>query len=119
MNLVRLFENSPNIMEVDVGRSIFSRGDAAPEMYVVLEGKVEIRLGDRALETIEPGGFFGEMAMIDAAPRSADAVAQTKCRVAVVDEKHFIFMVQQTPFFALEVMRTLVGRLRQMNRRLK
>ncbi len=118
MNLVRLFENSPDIVEVDVGGAVFSEADEVDAMYVVLEGTVEIRLGDRTLETIEPGGFFGEMALIDPSPRSATAVAQTRCRLAAVDEKRFLYMVQQTPFFAIEVMRTLVGRLRQMNRRL-
>lgn len=119
MNLIRLFENSPNILDLDVGSAVFSRGDEAAEMYVVLEGKVEVRIGDRSLETIDAGGVLGEMALIDASPRSADAVAQTKCRLAVVDEKRFVSMVQQTPFFALEVMRVLVARLRQMNRRIR
>jgi CRP-like cAMP-binding protein len=118
MNLVRLFENSPKIIEVGVGDLIFSRGEPGNEMFVVLEGTVEIRLGDRTLETIDAGGFFGEMSLIDTDARSATAVAQTKCRLAAIDEKRFLYMVQQTPFFALQVMRTLVARIRQMNRRL-
>ncbi len=119
MNLIRLFENSPTIIEVDVGGLIFERGDAGAEMYVLLEGKVEVRLGDRSLENIEAGGFFGEMALIDPAARSATAVAQTKCKLAVVDESRFLYMVEQTPFFALQVLRTLVARVREMNRRIE
>ncbi len=119
MDLVGLFESSPKVIDVDVGEMIFSRGDNGGEMYVVLEGKVEVRLGDRSLENVEAGGFFGEMALIDTAARSATAVAQTKCRLAVVDEERFLSMVQQTPFFALHVMQTLVVRVRQANRRIK
>lgn len=119
MNIARLFENSPDIIEVPVGGTIFERGDdAGGKMYVLLEGLVEIRIGDRTVETVEPGGFFGEMALIDEAPRSATAVAQVRSRLARVAEKQFIFMVQQTPFFSLHVMRVLVTRLRNLNRRL-
>ncbi len=119
MNIARLFENSPDIVEYPVGGTIFERGDdAGGKMFVLLDGLVEIRIGDRTVETVEPGGFFGEMALIDEAPRSATAVAQVRSRLARVDEKQFIFMVQQTPFFSLHVMRVLVTRLRNLNRRL-
>jgi CRP-like cAMP-binding protein len=119
MNLARLFENAADILAVDAGKPIFDRGDpGGGKMYVVLTGTVEIRLGDQVLESIEAGGFFGEMALIDDAPRSASAIAQAPSRLAVVDERQFLFMVEQTPFFSLHVMRVLVGRLRGLNRRL-
>jgi len=56
-----------------------------------------------------------EMALIDARERSATAIAKSDCRLAPVDQKRFLFMVQQTPFFSLDVMRVLVRRLRHMN----
>ena len=55
----------------------------------------------------------GELALIDRRPRSATAVAVTACVLAPIDEKQFQFMVQQTPFFALQVMRVLTERLRR------
>jgi CRP-like cAMP-binding protein len=60
---------------------------------------------------------MGEMALIDSQPRSATAVALTDCSLAVIDEKRFLFMVHETPFFALDIMRILAERLRQMNAR--
>jgi CRP/FNR family cyclic AMP-dependent transcriptional regulator len=119
MDLARLFENASDILQAPAGETVFSAGDPSNgRLYVVLEGTVEIRLGNRTLNSVERGGLFGEMALIDEAPRSASAIAQTRCRLAVVDERQFLFMVQQTPFFALQVMRVLVDRLRGVNRRL-
>ncbi len=119
MELSRVFESAPKIVEVGVGETIFARGDGSAEMYGVIEGVVEIRIDDKTLETVTAGAFFGEMALIDASARSASAVAQTRCRLAVLDEERFLFMVQQTPFFAVQVMRVLVARLRAMDRRLR
>jgi CRP/FNR family cyclic AMP-dependent transcriptional regulator len=84
-------------------------------MYVVREGEVEIVIGDQVFETVGPGSLFGEMALIDAQPRSATARAKTDCTVVPIDEQRFIFLVQQTPYFSLQLMGVLVARLRRMN----
>ena len=67
------------------------------------------------VEEVDDGGIFGEMAMIDYGPRSASVVAKTDCEAVEIDEKLFLLLVRQTPFFAIDVMRTLVRRLRAMN----
>ncbi len=59
------------------------------------------------------GGVFGEMALIDKAPRSATAVAVTDSQVVAVGEKRFMYLIQQTPYFALEIMHVLADRLRR------
>ena len=59
------------------GEVIFIQGDDARQPFIVQSGEVEIRLGNRLLETVSQYGIFGEMALIDAAPRSATAVAAT------------------------------------------
>jgi CRP-like cAMP-binding protein len=81
-------------------------------MFAIVEGTVEIVRGGKVLETLDAGNFFGEMSLIDKSPRSASARAKTECKIVAIDEKRFGFMVQQTPFFALEVMRALATRLR-------
>jgi CRP-like cAMP-binding protein len=58
------------------------------------------------------------MALIDQAPRTATAVAKTECKLAVIPERRFLFMVQQTPHFALQIMKVMADRLRKMNARL-
>lgn len=81
-------------------------------MFSIIEGTVEIVLGDKVLETLGAGELFGEMSLIDKSPRSATARAKTDCKIVAIDEKRFLFMVQQHPFFALEVMRALTTRIR-------
>jgi CRP/FNR family cyclic AMP-dependent transcriptional regulator len=103
------------VREFKAGEVIFKEGDAAAEFYVIQSGKVDIRLDNRLLGTVGDRNIFGEMALIDAAPRSATAVAATDVQVVAVGEKQFLFMVSQTPHFALNVMRTLARRLRAQN----
>jgi len=101
--------------EFKAGEVIFKRGDAAQELFIVQSGEVEIRLGNRILETLPQYGIFGEMALIDAAPRSATAVAATDVKVVPIGEKQFLFLISNTPHFALNVMRTMAARLRAAN----
>jgi CRP/FNR family transcriptional regulator, cyclic AMP receptor protein len=97
------------------GDVIFREGDPAEELFVVKTGTVEIRLGDRLLDTLPERSIFGEMALIDQGPRSATAIAKTDATLVPVAEKHFLVMVSHTPYFALNVMRVLVKRLRTSN----
>jgi len=94
---------------------IFSEGDRGDAMYVVRSGEVVIERGGRPMETLGGGGIFGEMALIDGSPRSATVRAKTDCVVAPINEKSFLFLVHETPFFAIAVMRTLADRLRRMD----
>jgi CRP/FNR family cyclic AMP-dependent transcriptional regulator len=97
------------------GETIFREGDVAEELYVIQSGQVEIVTGNRQLATLGENGIFGEMALIDKDPRSATARALTDVTLVPVAEKQFLFLVSQTPFFALKVMRVLAGRLRIQN----
>jgi len=100
------------------GEPIFSDHDPGDCMYVVQDGYVEIRLGTGVLESVSAGGILGEMALIDDGPRSADAVAAGDCTVVPIDQSAFLSLVGETPSFALEVMRVLVRRLRDINEKL-
>jgi CRP-like cAMP-binding protein len=97
------------------GEVIFREGDPAKELFIVKTGTVEVRLGNRLLDTLPERSIFGEMALIDPAPRSATVVAATDATIVPVDEKQFLFLVSRTPHFALYVMRVLTRRLRTSN----
>jgi CRP-like cAMP-binding protein len=113
MNTIDMFRNATDAVAFDAGQVIFREGDAGDTMYVVTEGEVEIRVRDKVMVSAGAGGIFGEMALIDEAPRSATAVAKTACRLVPINRRRFTFLVQQTPFFALSVMRIMSERLRQ------
>lgn len=99
-------------LALKVGEKVFHAGDPVDDMYVVRCGAVEIRIGDRVLERIGANGIFGELALIDSAPRSADAVVVEDAEILPIDKRLFIFLVHETPHFALDVMRVLARRLR-------
>ena len=61
------------------GETIFTAGDKGDKMYVIRSGEVEIERDGKVVEKLGPGGIFGEMALIDGAPRAATAKAKTAC----------------------------------------
>ncbi|MBE0615927.1 MAG: cyclic nucleotide-binding domain-containing protein [Burkholderiales bacterium] len=115
MPSLHLFRNAPEVIAVAAGDYVFRLGDVAKVMYLIIEGEVELILGDTLVETAVEGTFIGEMALIDDEPRSASARARNDCRVFPIDEARFQSLVSETPFFALQVMKTLANRLRKMD----
>jgi CRP/FNR family transcriptional regulator, cyclic AMP receptor protein len=115
MNPAELFRQETGALQLAPGDSLFREGEKGEKMYVLLEGEMDILLGDFVLETVGKGALIGEMALIDDNPRTASVVAKTSCRLAEIDRRRFHFLVQQTPHFATHVMKTLADRLRHMN----
>ena len=113
MATINLFQHSTDVEIFSAGQTIFGEGQAGDIMYVVQAGQVSIRYQGREIDVAGPGGIIGEMALIDDQPRSATAVATTDCRLVPIDERRFTFLVQQTPMFALTVMRVMADRLRR------
>ena len=96
------------------GQDLITQGQASGFMYAIVEGTVEVMVDEKRLHDVGPGGIVGEMALIDSAgSRSATVRAKTDVKAVPVDEARFKFLVEQTPFFALQVMRVLVERLRE------
>ena len=116
---ITLFRDSHDAFPIDAGQALFREGESGDAFYVVCAGEVDVFVGDELVETVGPGGIVGEMALIDGGPRSASAVARTPARVVKLDEKRFQFLVQQTPNFAIQVMRVMAERLRRMDTRLE
>src|SRR5258705_8141231 len=115
---LEMFAADENPRLCEAGEVIFRAFEMGSEMFVVLEGEVELAIGSNVVETLGPGEPFGEMALIDQAPRTATAVAKTPCKLAVIPEKRFLFLVQTTPHFALLIMKVMADRLRKMNAQL-
>jgi CRP-like cAMP-binding protein len=98
------------------GDTIIQKGAVAREMFLIRKGRVDIVVKDTVVEEVGPGGIFGEMALIDHAPRAASVVARSDVEVIPVDEKLFVSLVQDSPYFALDVMRVLAVRIRLLDR---
>lgn len=109
------FFDKKHIKEFMAGEYIFRKGDSADFMYVVLAGKVAIDSEKRVLYIAKRGDIFGDMAMIDKSPRSADVRAFTDCTVASFDDYAFRFLVKNMPDFTLDIMRVMAIRIRSLN----
>ena len=104
--------NNIDALLFKAGSVIFREGGEARDLFVIKSGQVRIQIGNRTVTELGPDSIFGEMALIDNEPRSATAVAITDVELVPVSEQQFLFMVGQTPYFALKVMRVLAHRLR-------
>jgi CRP-like cAMP-binding protein len=108
--------NNIDALLFKAGSVIFREGDEARDLFVIKTGQVRIQIGNRTITELGPDSIFGEMALIDNEPRSATATAVTGVELVPVSEKQFLFLVSQTPYFALKVMRVLAKRLRATNK---
>lgn len=110
-----LFANNPNIIEVDAGKYLFTEGEDGHLMFVLTTGTADVIVNNRVVESLQHGNIVGEMGLVSPGPRSASVLATTDCQFVAIDEKRFLYLVQQTPFFATQVMRVLAERLRALN----
>ena len=114
MNFATLFQHETDLLEILAGQPLFKSGDDLNStMYVLMAGTAEVLVNGKVVETAGPGAILGEMAMIDQGVRSATVIARTNCKFVVIGRKRFDFLVQQTPNFALGVMRVIANRLRR------
>lgn len=101
------------------GDRIFAQGELGTEMFIIQEGEVDIikRIGaeSHALSRLEKGDFFGEMAVLEAMPRTADAVAVTDVKVLAINGSRFDEMLRKNPEVAVRIIRKYSKRLREAN----
>jgi CRP-like cAMP-binding protein len=117
---IRLFDKDTNTVIYPEGHVVFNQGDVGDQMYAVIAGSVDIMIQDRLIETVEAGGIFGEMALIEGGgTRSASAVVRSEAKLVPIDQSRFLFLVQQTPFFAVQLLTIVTQRLRRINQKLE
>jgi len=112
--VVGVFKAATDTRQIPAGTVIFDIGAGGEEMFGVVEGKVELRLPNGKTVIVGPDETFGEMALLESSPRSATATAVEDSTLAVIDRRRFLFLVHETPTFALQVMSSLADRLRAM-----
>jgi CRP-like cAMP-binding protein len=112
------FENHLRLF--DAGAVVFRENDPGAEMYLIIQGAVEIRKAtgsssNKTLTVLGKGDLFGEMAIIEKKPRSATAVATQPSKLLVLNEKLYESMVTANPDFARKMNRLLSERVRKAN----
>jgi CRP/FNR family transcriptional regulator, cyclic AMP receptor protein len=99
-------------MTYDSGNTIVREGQVGVLMYVVLKGRVAIRAGEKLIETVGPGGIFGEMALVDRTPRLASVVAEGKVRLLAINRAAFLNLVKHSRRFAASLLGAVSARAR-------
>ncbi|MBI3831482.1 MAG: cyclic nucleotide-binding domain-containing protein [Planctomycetes bacterium] len=114
---IEIFKNTTNYETFPAGATILAEGAPGKVMYLIKSGQVELCCGGKPVDTLGKGDILGEMAILEeGTERSATAKALTECQLVPIDVRRFEFLIQQTPYFAVEVMRIMAHRLRHMNK---
>jgi len=105
------------------GTIIMAAGDPTDSLYIVLSGRLKVMMSDAdgkevILTIIGPGEFFGEMGLIDDAPRSASVIAIEPCELLAITRRDFRKCLAENVEMSMAVMRGLVRRLREADRKI-
>ncbi|MGI6778992.1 MAG: DUF2225 domain-containing protein [Acetivibrionales bacterium] len=121
---INVLKGLGSIRRYKKGSIIFNEGDNGNEMYIVLSGKVGIyiRCHDNSpaeIASIDAGGFFGEMCVLESEPRSATAIAVNDSVLLSINSNSFEFFIEKQPSLAYKIMKGLSFRIRNLNEEVK
>jgi len=109
-----IFQKQPDPKVFSAGQVIFEEGQPGDEIYGILEGEVDILVNGKIVETIETGEVFGVGVLVGIKNRTYTAIAKVDTKLVFLNEERFLFAVQETPMFALEVMKSYSERLSRL-----
>ena len=99
-------------VKVDPGKVLVSEGAAGAEFFVILEGTAKVSRHGQEVATLGPGDFFGDLALLDRAPRNATITAETPMELVVLGQREFSALIDEVPGFAHKLLAGLARRLR-------
>jgi len=111
-NQLKTLAKWAEVTDYDEGATVVKRGDATNGLYLILEGAADVRRGGRNLAHLDEGQFFGEMSLFDSQPRSADVVASSALKVAVLQKWEFWGFAAGQPGVVLSILEEMSRRLR-------
>ena len=112
---VKSLARQGSVKKFEEGSILFKEGDTGSDMYLILQGKVEVLHKDSVVATLEAGDMFGEMSLVDAMPRSATVRVSETLNALVLGRDNFNSVISTEPNIAFRVMQTLSKRIRLMN----
>jgi CRP-like cAMP-binding protein len=106
----RLLASRADELEVSPGRMLCSKGETAHQFFVIEDGTAKVVRDGQYLDELGPGDFFGEMGLLDNAPRNADVVAKTPLRLMVLSGRALRDLEREAPGFARRLSRSVEQR---------
>ena len=104
-------------VRVAAGKTLVSEGETGHEFFVILEGTAKVSRQGRKVATIGPGSAFGELALLEKAPRNATVTAETDMELVVLGQREFAGLVDEVPGFARKLLTGMAKRLREADAR--
>ena len=106
--------NIADELDLRKGKMMAEEGDCGREFFVLLEGEADVTKGDKSINTMHEGDFFGEIALVTKMPRTASVTATTDVRVLVITDRDFRMLLDHSPQLQLKVLEALAERLAQL-----
>lgn len=103
-------------IKMTAGTLLVDQGQTGKEAFVVMDGSVTIKRNGRKVTTLGPGAIVGELSLLDHGPRTATAVCETDCTLFVIDQRHFLAVLDDIPAIGHKMLATLAGRIRELDR---
>jgi CRP/FNR family transcriptional regulator, cyclic AMP receptor protein len=103
-------------IKMTAGSLLVDQGQTGREAFVVLDGQVTVKRNGRKVTTLEPGGIVGELSLLDHGPRTATVVCETDCTLFVIDQRHFLAVLDDVPTLAHKMLASLASRIRDLDR---
>lgn len=114
-DLQKIAKNSDEI-SMPAGSLIVDQGQTGREAFVVLSGSVIVRRNGKKVGSLGPGTVVGELSLLDHGPRTATVVCETDCTLLLLDQRHFMGVLDEVPTLAHRLLATLAGRIRELDR---
>ncbi|MCZ7535720.1 MAG: cyclic nucleotide-binding domain-containing protein [Acidimicrobiia bacterium] len=99
-------------VRVEAGKVLVTEGEAGHEFFVIVSGTARVSRRGRRVATLSPGSAFGELALLDKAPRNATVVAETPMELVVLGQREFAGIIDEVPGFARKLLTGMALRLR-------
>ncbi|MDO8391552.1 MAG: cyclic nucleotide-binding domain-containing protein [Actinomycetota bacterium] len=103
-------------ISMPAGSLIVDQGQTGREAFIVLEGSVSVKRNGKKVNALGPGTVVGELSLLDHGPRTATVVCETDCVLLLLDQRHFMGVLDDVPALSHKLLATLAGRIRELDR---
>ena len=104
-------------VRVPAGKALISEGETGHEFFVILSGEARVSRRDRKVASLSSGDAFGELALLEKAPRNSTIVAETDMELVVLGQREFAGLIDEVPGFARKLLAGMAKRLREADAR--
>jgi CRP-like cAMP-binding protein len=112
-----LIARASDEISVPAGKELVKQGSPGHEFFLILEGECSVRRDGRHVATLKDGDYFGELALLDRAPRNASVVAETPATFLVLGQREFSAVLDDVPVLAHKMLTIMAGRVREADAR--